>query len=118
MDVTRAWPELKGHKLHAVITHNEATHTLLHAGRPEEHLGVVTPWTGLYCCGDWVRDANPAMFMERACVTGIKAANAVLHEYGLPPWPLLHQIQPEPLAWLLEVQMRHTRAWLRRNARS
>ncbi|MBN1873483.1 MAG: FAD-dependent oxidoreductase, partial [Anaerolineae bacterium] len=113
VDATRAWPELRGHIIHSVVTRNEATHTLLHAGRPEEHLGVVTPWSGLYCCGDWVRDANPAMFMERACVTGIKAANAVLDSHGLEPWPLLHQVQPEPLAWLIEIQMRHARTWLR-----
>jgi isorenieratene synthase len=108
-DVTRAWPELKGHVLHTAITRNEATHTLLHAGRPEEHLGVVTPWPGLFCCGDWVRDANPAMFMERACVTGIKAANAILDERELEPWPLLPAPRPEALAWAVEMDMRNIR---------
>jgi len=114
-DVTRVWPELKGHLLHTALTRNEATHTLLHAGRPEEHLGVITPWPNLFCCGDWVRDANPAMFMERACVTGIKAANAVLQAYDVATWPLLAAPRPEPLAWAIEMDMRNIR--LRMKAR-
>lgn len=112
-DVARAWPELKGRVLHAAITRNDATHTLLHAGRPEEHLGVVTPWPGLFCCGDWVRDANSAMFMERSCVTGIKAANAVLRERELAPWPLLAAPRPEMLAWAVEMEMRGVRERLK-----
>jgi hypothetical protein len=112
-DVTRAWPELKGCVLHATITRNDATHTLLYAGRPEEHLGVVTPWSGLFCCGDWVRDSNPAMFMERACVTGIKAANAVLDARGLSIWPLLAAPRPEMLAWAVEMEMRGVRERLK-----
>jgi isorenieratene synthase len=108
-DVTRAWPELKGHVLHAAVTRNDATHTLLHAGRPEEHLGVVTPWPDLFCCGDWVRDSNPAMFMERACITGIKAANAVLQARELASWPLLAAPRPEMLAWAVEMEMRGVR---------
>ena len=63
-DVTRAWPELKGSVLHAAVTRNDATHTLLHAGRPEEHLGVVTPWPGLFCCGDCATRTGDVM--ERA----------------------------------------------------
>jgi hypothetical protein len=112
-DVTRVWPELKGYVVRSVITRNDATHTLLHAGRPEEHLGIETPWEGLFCCGDWVRDVIPAMFMERACVTGIKAANAVLHARGLEPWPLLSHMRPEPLAWAVEMEMRQVRDAIR-----
>ena len=115
--VTRAWPELRGHVVHSMLTRNDATHTLLHAGRPEEHLGVGTPWPNLVCCGDWVRDAHPAMFMERACVTGIKAANAVLGKQGLDPWPLLAVPRPEPLAWAVELAMRHTRGWIQTQKR-
>ncbi len=112
-DVTRVWPELKGHLLHTALTRNEATHTLLHAGRPEEHLSVITPWPGLVCCGDWVRDANPAMFMERACVAGIKAANAVLQAHERATWPLLAAPRPESLAWAIEMDMRHIRLWMK-----
>lgn len=113
-DVAKAWPELRGHLIHTTITHNDATQTLLHAGRPEEHLGVRTPWPGLVCCGDWVRDPSPAMFMERACLTGIEAANALLRARGLEPWPLLSHGRPEPLAWAIELGMRRARTALKR----
>jgi isorenieratene synthase len=116
-DVYRAWPELKGHLLHSTLARNPATHTLPNVGRPAEHLAIVTPWPRLFCCGDWVRDRNPALFMERACVTGIKAANAVLAECGQAPWLLLPPLEPEPLAGLVERAMRATRLALRRRVR-
>ncbi len=118
MDVGRAWTELKGHLIHSTLTRNEATHTLLHVGLPEEHLAVTTPWPRLYCCGDWVRDRNPAMFLERACVTGIKAANAVLGELGLEPWLLLPHLQPEALARRVEAAMRGVRRAMRPRGRT
>ena len=98
LDVYRAWPELKEHLIHSTLACNEATHTLFQVGLPDEHLGVATPWPRLLCCGDWVRDRNPAMFLERACVTGIKAANAALADLGLEEWPVLAYPQPEWLA--------------------
>ena len=112
-DLARVWPTLKGHVIHASLARNDATHTLLRAGQTHEHPGVMTPWPHLLCCGDWVRDESPAMFMERACVTGIKAANAILHERGLPTWPLLPHGAAEPLAWALELQMSAIRSRLR-----
>jgi isorenieratene synthase len=112
-DVGCAWPELKGHVIHSALTRNEATHTLLHVGLPDEHLGVVTPWPHLYCCGDWVRDRNPAMFLERACVTGIQAANAALSDVGLEPWPLLSYPRPEAVARRVETFMRGVRRLMR-----
>lgn len=114
IDVGRVWPELKGHLVHSKFTRNEPTHTLLDVGRPEEHLGVTTPWPHLFCCGDWVRDRNPSMFLERACVTGIKAANAVLGDLDLEPWPLLTHPQPEPFAGMMELWVYNLRRNLRR----
>ncbi len=113
-DVLRVWPELRGHQVQSSVTRNPATHTLLRAGRPEEHLGVVTPWPRLFCCGDWVRDPNPAMFMERATITGIKAANAVLKLHDRPDWPLLPAPPPEALAQWVEINMRGVRYALKR----
>lgn len=116
VDVNRAWPGLKRHLIHSVLARNDATHTLFQVGLPDEHLGVVTPWPRLFCCGDWVRDRSPAMFLERACVTGVKAANAVLTELGLEAWPLLPYPQPEPLARQFELsmyQIRKSMRWLR-----
>ncbi|MBN1887838.1 MAG: FAD-dependent oxidoreductase [Thermoflexales bacterium] len=116
-DVERAWPELKGHLLHAALARNEATHTLLDIGPTQEHLAISTAWPGLLCCGDWVRDRSPALFLERACVSAIKAANAVLAERGKPAWCVLEPPPPEPLASLIEGWMRGLFQALRRLAR-
>ena len=112
-DVGRTWPALRRHHIHTVLTRNAATQTMLRAGCSNEHLGITTPWPGLYGCGDWVRDESPTMFMERACVTGIKAANAVLGEHAQPSWPLLAVPRSEPWAWAVELAMRHIRDWVR-----
>jgi isorenieratene synthase len=118
VDVGRVWPELKRRLVHSTLTRNEPTHTLLHVGPPEEHLGITTPWPRLFCCGDWVRDRCPAMFLERACVTGIKAANAILGDLSLEPWPLLTHPQPEAFAATMELSMHNVRQSLRRRRKA
>jgi hypothetical protein len=75
----------------------------------------VTLWPGLYACGDWVRAATPALFLERACVTGILAANAVLETLGEKPWPLLRPLPPEAPAAAIERAARALRVTLRKN---
>lgn len=113
-DVVSLYPELKGHERRAFFQRNPPSHTLFGLGPADRHLGVRTPWPGLFCCGDWVRDPCPALFLERACATGILAANAALSARGLPPWPLLDYLPAEPLAAWLEKAFRRGRAWLRR----
>lgn len=113
--ILAAFPELRGHKIHQVLQRNPASHTLFGVGPSERHLGVVTPWPGLFCCGDWVRHANPALFLERATVTGIAAANAVLSQHNLPEWPLLAHPRPEPFVGWIERLIRRGR--LARKAR-
>ncbi len=113
-DVLSLYPELKGHELHAVFQRNPLAHTLFGLGPAERHLGIQTPWPGLFCCGDWVRDPSPAFFLERACATGIKAANAVLAAEDRPPFALLDYLPPEPLAAGLESIFRWGRGVLRR----
>jgi isorenieratene synthase len=113
-DVQSAFPELRGRRIHQVLQRNAATHTLFGLGPRERHLGVATPWPGLACCGDWVRHPAPAFFLERACVTGIAAANAVLGARGLAPWPLLDYPPPEALAGALERLLRAGRRAMRR----
>lgn len=105
-NVMLAWPELRGHRIGQHLQRNAATHTLPAVGPSEKHLGTVTPWPGLFCAGDWARHASPAFFLERACVTGIAAANEALQLNGLQPWPLLETPKPEPLAAWIEGLMR------------
>ncbi|MGD8627430.1 MAG: FAD-dependent oxidoreductase [Anaerolineae bacterium] len=117
-DVQSAFSELRGHQIHYELRRNPPTHTLLGVGPPGHHLGIETPWPGLYCCGDWVLHPSPAFFMERACVTGIEAANAVLRARDLPPWALLAPPPPEPLAaWIEGLMQRGRRALRRRRAK-
>ena len=113
-DLQSVFPELRGHQIHQDLRRNQPTHTLLSVGPAGRHLGVETPWPGLVCCGDWVRHPSPAFFMERACVTGIEAANAILRDRALPAWPLLAPPPPEPLAGWIECQMLRVRQVLRR----
>ena len=113
-DVQSVFPELRGHLIHRMLRRNDATHTLFAVGLPEQRLGITTPWPGLFCCGDWVRHPSPAFFLERACVTGIEAANAVLRSRQLPVWPLLDYAGPEPLVGLIERLLQGGRRTLRR----
>jgi carotenoid phi-ring synthase / carotenoid chi-ring synthase len=107
----RAYPELRGHLLYQHLQRNAAVHTLPSLGPKERHLGVVTPWPGLFCAGDWVRDPLPSFFLERACATGIKAANEVLCAQGLEPWPLVEYLPPERFAgWIEQLMVNGRRA--------
>jgi isorenieratene synthase len=105
-DVYRAFPEMRGHVLHTTLQRNSATHTRLTVDKAERWLGVETPWHNLYACGDWVRGPWPALFIERACVSGIEAANAVLRALDEAPFPIAEYDPPEWLAqkiqhWML-----------------
>ena len=113
-DVQAAFPELRGHLILQELRRYDASHSLLGVGPADRHLGIETPWPGLYCCGDWVRHPSPSFFMERACVTGIEAANAVLRAQGRAPWRLLEPLPPEPLAGGIQRLMLWGRRVLRR----
>jgi carotenoid phi-ring synthase / carotenoid chi-ring synthase len=112
-DVQQAWPELRGHRIKGHVQRNPATHTLPAVGPEEKHLGTHTPWEGLFCAGDWVYHPAPAFFLERACLTGIEAANAVLEKHALEPWPLLPYLPPEPFAAWIEHLMQRGRGRVR-----
>jgi isorenieratene synthase len=117
-DTYRAFPELRGQLLNAVLSRNPATHTLFRVGEPDEHLGIQTPWPDLFACGDWVYHPAPALYLERAAVTGIAAANGALAKRGLEPWPLIPYPQPEWLAGLLSRLLRRVRQGLLRRKRA
>lgn len=116
-DLHRAWPELRGHVVHFVLQRNAAVHTRLTIDKAERWLGVATPWPNLWACGDWVRGPWPALFIERAVVSGIEAANGVLRSVGAAPFPLAEYDPPEWLAARLQRWLLGGRAWLRRLTR-
>ncbi len=105
-DVGQAWPELQGHRIGQHLQRNPETHTLPAVGPKEKYLGIETPWRNLFCAGDWVRHPAPSFFLERACLTGIEAANAVLNSRGLQPWTLVDYLPPEPFVRWIEKLMK------------
>ena len=117
-DFYRAFPELKGHLIKPHIQRNAATHTLPALGTRGTHLGIETPWENFFCAGDWVWLKNPSFFLERACATGIEAANRVLsvcgkEEFKLEPYP-----RPEPFAaWIEKLMIRGRKRRKERSAR-
>jgi isorenieratene synthase len=106
IDFYRAFPELKGHLIKPNIQRNAASHTLPALGARGTHLGIETPWENLFCAGDWVRHETPAFFLERACVTGMEAANRVLRARSMSEFDLQNYPSPEPLAaWIESLMM-------------
>lgn len=114
LDLQRVWPELRGTLTQQSIRRNPSTHSLFSAGATEQYLGVKTPWPDLWTCGDWIRYPHPSLYMERAVVTGIAAANAVLKTNRLNECPIQPADKPELLARGFERALR----WVRARARS
>jgi isorenieratene synthase len=106
-DVQQTWPELRGHLIGQYLQRNAEVHTLPSVGAREKHLGIVTPWKNLFCAGDWVRHPVPSFFLERACLTGIEAANVILDSRGLQKFALVDYLPAEPfVAWIERLMVR------------
>lgn len=115
-DFYRAFPELRGHLIKPHVQRNAATHTLPALGARGTHLGIETPWENFFCAGDWVRHETPAFFLERACVTGLEAANRVLSLCGKESFDVQPYPPPEPLAAWIEAMMMKGRKRMRRKS--
>lgn len=110
-EAQQTFPELRGHLIKQHLQRNAAIHTLPQVLPKDKHLGVETPWENLFCAGDWVRHTMPAFFLERACATGIEAANAVLEKQNLEKWRLIDYLPPEPfVAWIEKAMARGRKA--------
>jgi isorenieratene synthase len=99
-EVQTAFPELKGHFVHGAVRRNSRTHTQFRVPT-QDSLFVETPWRGVYACGDWVGHPTPAMWMERATITGIAAANTVLDAHHFDRFEITKPRRPELLALLI-----------------
>lgn len=99
-EVYRAFPELRGHFVHGSLRRNGPTQSQFLVPTAES-LHVDTPWEGVYACGDWIGYDSPSLWMERCCVTGIAAANHVLHANDRESFELIPPREPEMTARLL-----------------
>jgi len=110
-DVQQTFPELRGHLIKQHLQRNAEVHTLPSVGAKEKHLGIETKWENLFCAGDWVRHPAPCFFLERACLTGIESANAVLEKCGLQKWALVEYLPAEPfVAWIERLMVKGRKA--------
>jgi isorenieratene synthase len=95
-DMENALPDLDGACIHQEIIRNRPTHINFPVGCAGSFPTVETPFPDLHLCGDWVDGGVAVLYMERACQTGIKAANGVLEALGLEPFELLGPVPPPP----------------------
>jgi carotenoid phi-ring synthase / carotenoid chi-ring synthase len=96
-EVERAYPSVRGSLVHSAIRRNSKTHTEFRVPTVKS-LHVNTPYDGVFACGDWIGYETPSLWMERACTTGIAAANEVLKEYGRPLFALRTPQKADTLA--------------------
>ena len=87
-EVQRAFPDLRGSFVHSAIRRNSKTHTEFRVPT-DDSLHVRTPFEDVFACGDWIGWDTPSLWMERACTTGIAAANQVLISRDCEPYPVM-----------------------------
>ena len=112
-EAQRAFPSLRGHYVHGTVRLNTLDQTLLRVPT-KDSLHLQTPWPGLYACGDWIGYDTPSLWLERATVTGIAAANQVIAAHGGDPFPIVQPKPPEMPARLLGAGVRSFRRTLGR----
>lgn len=91
--VERAWPEVRGTRMHAHLRRNPPTHVSFEPGSMTRLPQVATFLKNLALCGDFVAARHPVLYLERATLTGLEAARHVAPALGLDPAAF-----PEPLA--------------------
>lgn len=101
-DLRMAFPQLSNQRVHQSLTRLEPTHTVYEVSPSLPAVSSTGYPPGLYLAGDWVQYPHPALFMERAVVTGKAAANQVLTRVGLPTFSISPPLSAEPSAILLE----------------
>jgi carotenoid phi-ring synthase / carotenoid chi-ring synthase len=100
-EVERAFPILKGKRVHVDVQKNVDSHTLFAVGTTESHPTIDAVGNKVFLCGDWVRFNHPSLFLERATVSGIMAANFVLKELQYPEKQIIPTDPPEKLvSWI------------------
>ncbi|WP_437945877.1 FAD-dependent oxidoreductase [Sorangium sp. So ce296] len=94
--VRRIWPEIPGEIVHAHVQRNPPTQVALRVGEMARLPAVITALPNVARCGDGVACGSPAMFLERACLTGVLAARAIVPSLGLSPERVPAPLDPHP----------------------
>lgn len=87
-EAIRAWPELAGHIVHIESAANERTFDKQGVGHARFQPRSRTAVPNLVLCGSWIRVDEAIHDMEKAVVTGLRAANMLLEERGLAAFPI------------------------------
>jgi isorenieratene synthase len=96
-ELLRAWPELRGHVVHLALGFNEPTFDKQGVGHGRFQPRMRTSLPNLLLCGSWIRTDDAVHDMEKAVVTGLRAANALLEERGLATFPIRSLRPASPL---------------------
>jgi hypothetical protein len=87
-EIFRAWPELEGNVVHVEIGVNERTFDKQGVGHARHQPRMRTSVENLVLCGSWIKSDDAVHDMEKAVVTGMRAANALLEARGSTPFPI------------------------------
>lgn len=87
-ELVRAWPELAGAIVHFEYAVNDRTFDKQAVGHARFQPRARTAIPNLVLCGSWIRVDEPVHDMEKAVVTGMHAANLLLVDRGLAPFPI------------------------------
>jgi uncharacterized protein with NAD-binding domain and iron-sulfur cluster len=87
-EVVRAWPELRDKIVHVALGSNEHTFDKQGVGHGTFQPRMRTAVPNLVLYGSWIRTDEAVHDMEKAVVTGLRAANCLLEERGLEPFPV------------------------------
>jgi isorenieratene synthase len=96
-EALRAWPELRDQIVHVTIGVNDPTFDKQGVGHGRFQPKMRTSIPNLFLCGSWIKTDQAVHDMEKAVVTGLRAANALLEERGLAPFPIRSLRPPSPL---------------------
>lgn len=96
--VERVWPELSGSVRHGHVERNAATHVAFGPGTMSRLPPVSTPSPRVALAGDWLACRSPVLYLERATVTALEAAQHVAPALGLERGRLPEILPPYPPA--------------------
>lgn len=84
-EVVRAWPELAGKIVHIEYAANERTFDKQGVGHARFQPRMRTAVPNLVLCGSWIKTDDAVHDMEKAVVTGMRAASVLLEERRRAP---------------------------------